>query len=214
MEEKIIKSGTTTVGIVCKSGLILAADKRTTAGGMMITNKKKTKIEIVDDHIAMTFAGLVSDIQLLTKLIRAQLRLDEMRRSGRKASVKEAANLLAGLIYQNIRKMSPIAGITGFIFGGIDKTGFHLYDLGIDGSITEIDDYASDGSGMMYALGVLEVGYKEDMSLEEGTKLAIRAVNAAMQRDTSSGDGIDVVTITDKGIKKVFTKELVTTIKV
>ena len=205
------KTGTTTVGIVCKDGVILAADKRATAG-YMIVNKKTDKIEKITDKMAVTTAGTVSDIQLLIRIIKAQLNLHYMRR-GIGLGVKESANFLATLVYSNIRKMSMIPGVSHFLFGGVDGTGFYLYDIFPDGSITEVDDFISSGSGSVFAFGVLDADYKHNLSVEEGVKLAIKAVNSAMQRDVNSGEGIDVVTITQKdGVKKVFGKKLDTVI--
>ena len=206
-EYKLHKTGTTTVGVVCKDGIVLGADRKVTLGGAIVSSKKFEKVVIINEDFAMTVAGLVSDIQLLTKLIKAQIRLDELRK-GKKIKVKEAANLLANLVYSNVRKYSTIAGITGFLFGGRDKEGFYLYELGMDGSLTKFDDYIADGSGMLFALGVLEANYKETMSVEDGVKLVVSAVNAAIQRDTGSGAGCDVITITKDGAKKVFAKQL------
>lgn len=204
--EKLAKKGTTTVGLVCKDGLVLAADKRATIG-YLISNKRVDKILPITDKMALTMAGTVSDAQLLTKLIKAELKLKALR-TGREPNVKESANLLAGMIYANIRKMSLIPGISHFILGGIDETGFHLYDLFADGSVTECEDYISSGSGSVMAFGVLETLYKRDTSVKDAISLAVKAINAALQRDTSTGNGIDVVTITKEGIKKVLEKDL------
>ncbi len=201
------KTGTTNVGIVCKDGIILAADRKVTLGGMIVANKKFEKVIIINEDLAMTMAGLVSDVQLIIKIIRAQVKLDELKR-GKKIKVIEAANLLANLVYNNARKFSAIPGVTGFLFGGRDKEGFYLYELGMDGSLNKYDDYTTTGSGMMFATGVLEANYKEDLSVEEGLKLAVKAINASIQRDTASGSGIDVVAITKDGVKKVFSKQL------
>lgn len=206
------KTGTTTVGIVCKDGIVLAADKKATMGGM-VAQKKTEKIIILNNDLAITTAGLVSDAQLLTKLVLAQIKLDELRRN-KKIKVKEAANLLANLVYQNVRKFSTIMGITGFLLGGRDKEGFYLYQLGMDGSLLKFDDYVCDGSGMVFAFGVLEANYKDNTSIEDGIKLGVATVNAAMQRDTASGSGIDVVTITKDGVKKVLTRQLETRVTI
>lgn len=210
MNTELLKTGTTTVGIVCKDGVVLAADRRASAG-YMVADKKSRKVIPINEDTAITTAGLVSDIQLLTKIIKAQLKLIEMRR-GKKSTVKQSANLLATLVYNNIRRMSMIPGIVGFILGGKDLSGFHLYNLGVDGSVTEVDDYAADGSGSPYALGVLESNYKKDMALSEGIKLAVTAVTTAIQRDIATGNGIDVVTITKDGVKFVLEKEITTRI--
>ncbi len=203
------QTGTTTVGIMCKDGIVLSADKKMTLGGQIVSSKKFEKVFAINEDLAITIAGLVSDVQLLTKLIKAQIKLDELRK-GKKVKVKEAANMLANLVYSNVRKFSTIPGITGFLLGGRDNDGFHLYELGMDGSLTKCDDYVTDGSGMVFAMGVLEANYKEDLTVDEGVKLAIKTVSAAMQRDTASGSGIDVITITKEGVKKVFSKQLET----
>lgn len=205
MEEQL-KTGTTTLGMVCKDGIILAADKRATAGNMIV-DKRTEKVNIISEDMAVTIAGTVSDAQLIIKLIKAELKLKEVR-TGKRATMKEGANLLGGLLYSNIRRMSMLPGIAHFLLAGRDGLGVHLYDLFPDGSVTEIRDFVSSGSGSVFAYGVLESQYTQDMSMEQGMKLAIKAVNAALQRDSCSGNGIDVVAITDKEVKKVFHKEL------
>ncbi len=201
--EEQIKKGTTTLGIVCKDGIVLAADRRSSMG-YLIADQSEKVLQIAD-FMAVTTAGLVSDIQLITKLIRAELEL-KLLRTGKEVSVKEAANLLANILYVNIRRFSAVPGIVAFLLGGKDKDGFKLYELGPDGSILEATRFSSTGSGSPLALGVLESSYKKDLSVDEGIKLAVKAINTAMKRDMPTGDGLDVVTITSKGIKKVFTK--------
>lgn len=199
-ESNVMKTGTTTVGVVCEKGIILAADKRATAGGMIV-NKKTEKILPIDGRVAITTAGSVSDIQLLVKMLKAEIKLKEMK-SNRAPNVEEIANLCSGMIYNNIRRMSMIPGVSHFIMGGKNNGKFQLFDLFPDGSLTNIDDYIASGSGSVFALGVLDTLYKEDMSIEEGTKMVVKAINAALQRDTASGEGIDIITITEEGLKK------------
>jgi len=205
--EKELKTGTTTVGIVCKDGIVLGADMRSTAGNMIVS-KQIRKIHKVTDEMAVTWAGSVSDIQLLNKLLKAELKLKSLQ-AKRKISVKEAANLLGGLLYSNIRQLTMIPAIAHFILGGKDNESFHLYDLFPDGSVTEIEDYVSSGSGCVFAYGVLEVEYKKDMTTEQGVELASKAVRTALERDTGSGGGVFVITITDKGIKEIIEKKII-----
>lgn len=207
-----IKKGTTTVGIVCKDGIILAADKKATAG-FFIADKKVEKVVKLTENIAVTIAGGVSDLQLLLKLIKAELNLKRIR-TGIEPSVKEAANLLATIVYNNIRRFSTIIAITAFIVGGKDAEGFHLFLLMPDGSLSEDDEYVSDGSGSMMAYGVLDTLYIKNMTINEGIKLAKKAINAAIQRDAGSGEGIDVITITKEGVKKVLTEKIDTILKI
>src|SRR3989339_318742 len=203
-EQDIRKTGTTTVALVCKEGAVLCADKRVTSG-YLVAYKKYEKIVPITDNIAVTVAGTVSDVQLLTKLLKAELKLKDLR-TNRVVSVKEAVNLLSTMVYNNIRKFSMIPGVSHFILGGKDEEGIHVYDIGADGSVTYIDDYTSSGSGSVMAYGVLETLYKKDLTVEEGIKLGAKAINAAVQRDIASGNGIDIVVITKDTLKKVLSK--------
>jgi proteasome beta subunit len=203
--------GTTTLGLMCRDGLVLAADKRATAGSLIV-NKKTDKIYEISKDMVITMAGTVSDAQLLSKLIKAELQLKKMR-SGRESTVRESANLLAGMVYANIRRMSLIPGISHFLLGGKDETGFYLYDIFADGSLTECDDFITSGSGSVMAFGVLETLYKPGMTVAEGVSLAIKSVNAALQRDAGSGNGVTIVTITKDGVKRVLDKTIDTGIK-
>ena len=205
-KENVMKTGTTTIGIVCKDGIVLAADKRATAGNMIV-GKRFDKIHQIDDNMGVTIAGVVSDAQLLVKIIRAEIKLRRVR-TNVDVNVKEAANLVASMAYSNLRKLSMFPGIVAFLLGGRDSEGFKLFNIGPDGSITEELDFTSDGSGSVFAYGVLETMYKKDMSIEDGKKLAVKSLNAALQRDSASGSGYDIVTITKDGYKKVFTKDL------
>jgi proteasome beta subunit len=206
MNDEMLKTGTTTVAIVGKDCVILAADKRATAGNF-IAGKKVDKVLPVSEYMALTTAGSVSDIQLLVKLIKAELTLRKLR-TGRENKVNEAANLVAGLVYSNIRKFTVIPGIVHFLFAGFDSEGTHLYDIYPDGSITDVDDFVCSGSGGTFAFGVLDAQYTKDLSQDKCVDLAVKCVNSALQRDSASGDGIDVVVINKDGVKKVFSKEL------
>ena len=109
--------------------------------------------------------------------------------------------------------MSMIPGIVAFILGGRDKKGYGLYELGIDGSISEIDDFVSTGSGSSLALGVLETLYSQNISIKEGVDLAKKAINAAIQRDMPTGNGIDIFVIDQDGARKVEQQKIEVKIK-
>ncbi len=208
LKKSIVKTGTTTIGLVCKDGIVLCADKRATLGqGIFIGHKRVDKILPITDKISVTTAGSVSDIQLLVKLTKAEIRLKKLR-TRVEPSVKETASLFGMLVYENIRKFSPILGVTAFLIGGVDDKGFWLYEVSPDGSNLEHKDFVSTGSGMVVAYGVLEDAYKKDMTVDEGVKLAVKALSAAMQRDTPTGSGIDVVVIDKNGSRKVVEEEV------
>lgn len=203
----MLKTGTTTVGIKTKNAIILAADKRATAGHL-IADKNAKKVHKINEDMALTIAGSVSDTQLLIKLIKAELKLKNFR-VGRSTNVKEAANLLSGMVYGNIRKMSMMPGISHFLFAGKDKTGLNLFDIFPDGSLTEIDDFVSSGSGSVFAYGVLETLYNPNMNEEDAIKLAIKSINAALQRDSASGNGLTMIKITSEGVEEIMSKDVI-----
>jgi len=156
-------------------------------------------------------AGTASDGQMLVRMLSSEMRLKKIRIK-RDMSVKEAANLMSRMVYHNIRTPSMIPGIAHFIMGGVDSEGFHLYDLFADGTISVVTDFISSGSGSVMAYGVLETIYNPELNLEEARKLAIKCVNAAVQRDIASGNGIDVYAITNEGVNKVFAEKFNTKI--
>ncbi len=182
-----VETGTTTVGLIAEGHVILAADKRATAG-LLIASRRVKKIVKLTDYAAMTVSGVVADAQALADIIREEARLYEMTH-GRKLSVKGIATLLSNILFSS--KFFPF--IVQLIVGGYDNAP-RLYTLDFFGSITE-DKYTATGSGSPVAYGVLEERYREDMSLDEAVEVAVQAVRSAMLRDAASGDGVDVVII-------------------
>jgi len=201
-----LKTGTTTLGIVCKDCVVMAADKRATAG-TLIADKTIEKVKPVTKNIAVTTAGSVSDLQLLFKYLSAELKLKRMR-VGRDTNVREAANLLATWVYSLIRSSG---GVAHFVVGGYDSKP-QLYDVYPDGSIMEQQEYVTSGSGSVFALGVLESQFRKGLSQEDGVQLALKAVNAALARDSASGNGVDIYVIDKNGCKKVVAKTVNNTV--
>ncbi len=203
LKNSILKTGTTILGIVCKDGVVMAADKQSTAGNIVM-DKDSEKIKIINDYIAFAGTGLVADIQRSIKIAAAELRLKELRAKSR-PSVLNGANLISSLIYGSVRQPSMMQFMVGSLIGGVNEDGTsELYSIDPAGGIKKIKDYdANFGSGMPYVLGLLERQYKKNLSVEEGVKLAIEAIKSSTQRDTGSGHGIDVYAITKDGIKKV-----------
>ncbi|MBN2421423.1 proteasome subunit beta [Candidatus Woesearchaeota archaeon] len=204
MTEKL-KTGTTTIGIVCSDGIVLAADKRMT-GGSMIMQRDAEKVFPLVDNIVVTIAGVVSEIQRAIKFAKAELKLLEVR-TNRSVTVKDAANLLNNMAYVSVRQMGEW-GVTGFLVGGKDVNGFSLYEVGADGTLKKHDKFIADGSGMLFALPTLELKYKKGLATSEGVKLAVEAIDQAQLRDSASGNGFDVYTITEEGFKKVISKDI------
>lgn len=191
-----IASGTTIVALKFKDGVIIAADKRTSAGYIMVWEETTKKIHQISDNILLGAAGSVGDIQFLVKILEAELKLKEIR-SKQKPTAKEAANLLSTIMHAN--KWLPY--FTEVIIVGKDNDSYSIYSIDEMGGISYHKRFIATGSGVMYALGVLESGWKENLSKEEAKELAKKAVLAAIQRDMGSGGGVDLYILTDKGIE-------------
>jgi proteasome beta subunit len=194
--EEVKKTGTTTLGIVCKDGVVIATEHRATMG-TMIAHKMTQKLFKIDDNMALTTAGLVGDAQVLARYAKAEAELYKIR-NGASMSVRAAstmmANILAGQRY--------VPYYVQLIMGGIDDEGNWVYSLdSAGGSIP--DKYVSTGSGSPYVYGVLEDHFRDGISTEDGVALAIRAIFMAMKRDSASGDGIEVAKISKKGYETI-----------
>ncbi len=214
LKKSILKTGTTILGIVCKDGIVMAADRQVTAGNIVM-KKNTPKVVQINDYLVSSWTGGAADAQRLGKVSAAELRLKELRAKSR-PTVKQAASLIGTISYSNIRQPSMIPNIVGTLVAGFNEDGTaELYTIEPAGGTYKIDDYdANFGSGMPYVLGLLERQYKKDMTIKEGVELAVEALKSSTQRDIGSGHGIDVFTITKNGIKKVVEQEIVPEYKV
>lgn len=193
------KTGTTTLAVKCKDGIIIGADKRTTAG-YEVVGRDSVKVHELNEYIYTTTAGNVADFQKIVKVIRSEIRILELKYK-RPAQVREVASLITSIVFQQVRTPSAFIPITGFIVGGYDSEGPHIFDVGPDGTIREMSTFATSGSGGSYATSVLEDSFKEGMSLSEAIALVKRAFNVALLKDMASGNGCRIYSITKEGSK-------------
>ena len=203
LKDSIMKTGTTILGIVCKDGIVMAADRRVTAGQSLIMNKDYAKVYTINNYLVFAGCGSATETQKISKVLAAELKLKELR-SRTRPSLKESAGLLSNLQ----------AVASAFILAGVDENGdTSLYEI-TGGFLVKVKDYtASMGSGMPFVLGFLERSWKSNLTVDEGVKLAIESLKSSTQRDSASGNGIDVFTITSKGIKKVVSEEILPSFK-
>jgi len=207
LKKSMLKTGTSILGIVCKDGVVMAADRQVTAGNITI-NKNFQKIAKINDYLVISWTGGVADAMMLTRLVKAELKLKELR-SKTRPTVKEAAALVGTISYNNIRQFSAIPFIAGTLVAGYNEDGtVELYSVEPAGSVTKIEDYdANFSSGMPYILGLLERKYNPEMGVEEGIELAIECIKSSSARDVGSGYGIDVFKITKDGIEHSIKKK-------
>ncbi len=199
-----VQTGTTTVGMVCKDGVIMASDRRATMG-YLIASKDIDKVYSVDEHITMTIAGGVGDAQTLIRWMQAELKLYKLRHEKR-IPVEAAATLLANILTQY--KFYPF--YVQLLLGGVDERP-RLFSIDMLGGVTE-EKFTSTGSGSPIAYGVLEEMYKENGTIDDNLKVAAKAVYSAMKRDAASGERVDVTIVTKDGFKrfdKAFVNQLI-----
>lgn len=200
-EPEGFKTGTTTVGVTTAEGVILASDRRASMG-RMVSSKKVQKVYELDDQIGLTIAGSVGDAQKIIRMMRSQLKLHKLET--KELTVKGASTLLSNILHGS--KMLPY--MNQFILGGLEEDGGKLYTLDPAGGLIGHERYTVSGSGSQMAYGVFEDNYEEDMPHEEAKDLAVRAIQAAMERDTASGNGIMVAEITEDGFDVLEEKEV------
>ena len=198
--DKLTLKGTTTIGVVCKDGVILASDTRVTMG-FYVAHKHGKKIYKIDDHMAMTIAGTVADAQRTVDILTANAQLYKIN-MGRPMPISSAARLMANLLFS--ARYIPLA--TQVLIGGVDESGPHVFSIDPFGSLTE-EKCVATGSGSPIAYGVLEDKFREGMSVAEALPIIVRAVDSAMKRDTASGDSFNVAVIDAKGYRELTEDE-------
>lgn len=183
-----VKTGTTTVGLVVRDGVVLATDTRATSG-FFVAHRKTKKLYPLADYAAMTIAGRVADAQNMIDYLKANIGYYHVSWS-RPMPIISIARLAANLAFR--WRIFPYE--VQLIIAGVDSTGPHLYNVDLYGAMTE-EKLLATGSGSPIAYGVLESEYDENMGVEDAAKLAFKAVAMAIQRDIGSGDSIDVAYI-------------------
>jgi proteasome beta subunit len=198
--ENVTKTGTTIVGITTPEGVVMGSDMRASLGGRVVSNKDVTKVEEIQSNAALSMSGSVGGAQSYIRSLRAEASLYEARRRKRMsigALATMASNLLRG---------GPFFMVVPLL-AGMDEDGAQVYSLDPTGS-SLADAYSAQGSGMPYALGVLEQEYTEDLTLDEAETIAARAVESASERDTASGNGIHLTRVTEDAVEIVGHKDL------
>ncbi len=187
--------GATVVGLTCSNGVILAAEKRVSWGRMVMSRSGK-KVFQITPQMGLAFAGLVSDMQAMTREATAYANLYNLE-NNRPISVKSMAKLISNMLFQ--RRLMPLLMET--IVGGVDDEGPSLYSMDPVGSLIP-DPFITAGTGGPIAMGLLEAQYTEEIDVEKGADLALNAIRSAVARDVVSGDGVDILVITSEGIEE------------
>lgn len=203
MEEEQLEylKGTTSVGLTCEDGVVLATDTRATAG-YEVASKRARKLYPVTDRIGAAVAGSVGDTQNLVRMLRAEAGY-YLRREGTPISVRAAAKMTSNM-FQSARIFPYLAML---ILAGVDGAGPAMYLLHLDGTLIKESKVAT-GSGSPVAYGLLESKYREDLTVEEALPLAIEALSSAMDRDIATGNEMKVATLTEEGYEELPPEEI------
>ncbi|WP_114577555.1 proteasome subunit alpha [Saliphagus sp. LR7] len=189
-----IETGTTIVAVAGSEGAVLAADRRASLGGRLVTNRSVRKIEPVAERAALAFSGTVGGAQAFLRGLRAHRRRYEQRHG--EASVETIATVAGRLIAEG--------GFgVGLLLAGVDRD-----ESGPTPAVYEIDpaggvlatEYAASGSGTQLAYGALEGSVDTGGTPEAIEETAIGAVRAASERDAVSGDGVTVARLSGAGV--------------
>jgi proteasome beta subunit len=195
------KTGTTTVGVIAKDCVILAADQRAVLGH--IAEKGVRKVYPITRNVALTISGAVGDSLALIRFLKAQANLYEIER-GTKITPKAITSLLSNVLNGN--RYYPF--VFQPIIGGVNSQP-ELFELTPFGCISEKKDYAVTGSGTTFAMTTLDKEYKKNMSEKEAVELAVRSVRAATNRDIySGGENVTVAVIDANGYREINALEV------
>ncbi len=197
-----IRHGTTTVGIICSDGVVMASDSRATYG-TYVSSSEAVKIYKVDDNLGITIAGGVGDAEYLVKILKMQNELYKMDEA-HSLSPTSATSVLSLILQEN--KMFPF--LVELILGGMNNGTPEIYSIDPVGGYIQDSRFTSTGSGSITATGYLESVYSENMPTQDAVRHAAKALRIAMKRDTATGDGIRLVSITKKGFKEYTREEI------
>ena len=180
--------GATAVGISFDKGVVLASEKRVSYGNFVV-NKNTKKTFPVTDQVGAACAGMIADMQILVRQVGALAKIRKLE-TRRTVPPNSIAKMMSVIMFE--RRFFPL--LTQVIVGGIDNKP-QIYTLDPLGSVLP-DDYAAVGSGAEMALGVMDGEYRANLSEQGAKELAVKAIKSSIQRDSASGDGFDILSVT------------------
>jgi len=193
--------GTTTLAFKFDHGVVVCTDSRATAGDYIASQTVKKVIEI-NPYLLGTMAGGAADCSFWERMLAKQCRIYELRNKER-ISVAAASKLLANMVYQ----YKGYGLSMGTMICGWDKKGPGLYYVDSDGQRLNNNMFAV-GSGATYAYGVMDEGYRSDLSVEDALELGQRAIYHATYRDAYSGGHINLYLMKETGWEHIAWRDV------
>lgn len=209
-----LRHGTTIVAIRYADGVVMAGDRRATAGST-IAHRTMEKVHPADRHSGVAIAGAAGPAMEMVKLFQLQLEHYE-KVEGSPISLEGKANQLSQMVRSNLA-MAMQGFVVVPLFAGFDvRRGVgRIYTYDPTGGRYEETDFHADGSGGRDARTTVKLGWRADMSREDAIELAVSALWQAADEDSATGGpdavrGIypTVATITSSGFERVDEQEV------
>jgi proteasome beta subunit len=178
--------GTTIVAAVCDGGVVMAGDRRATAGNM-ISQRDIEKVFRSDEFSCVGIAGVAGIGIEVVRLFQVELEHYE-KLEGRSLSLEGKANRLAGLVRGNLgAAMQGLVAVP--LLAGFDEEVSHgrIFSYDVAGGRYEEHRFASIGSGSVFARGALKKLYRDGMSAEEVVLACMQALYDAADDDSATG---------------------------
>ncbi|MEJ2295759.1 MAG: proteasome subunit beta [Candidatus Lokiarchaeota archaeon] len=196
--EHIIKSSTTTVGIIVKDGVVVGTESQATAGYTVAT-KTAQKLFQINDYTCATISGGVADCQYVINQLQAFSRLKQVE-DEKVPEPKYIASVTRNILFSGRSYYLAMMIIGGY---SLKESKGMLYGVDLLGTLYEEENFISFGSGSPFSLGVLEADWKPNLTKNQGIDLIKTAISSSRERDAASGYKIQLCTIDKNGFTQV-----------
>ncbi|NVM17407.1 MAG: proteasome subunit beta [Candidatus Lokiarchaeota archaeon] len=195
---KIIRSSTTTVGIMVKDGVVVGTESQATAGYTVAT-KTAQKLFQINDYTCATISGGVADCQYVVNQLKALSNLKQVE--GEKVPDPQyIASITRNILFSGRSYFLCMMIVGGY---SLKKKSGILCGVDLLGTLYEEENFISFGSGSPFSIGVLEADWKPNMTKAAGINLIKTAISSSRERDAASGFDIQICTIDKTGYNQV-----------
>jgi proteasome beta subunit len=194
----IIKTSTTTVGIMVKDAVVVGTESQATAGYFVAT-KSAQKLFEINNYTCATISGGVADCQYVVNQLKALSRLKQVEEE-KVPDPQYIASMTRNLLFSGRSYFLCMMIIGGY---SLKKQKGLLYGVDMLGTLYKEENFISFGSGSPFSIGVLEADWKPNMTKATGINLIKTAISSSRERDAASGFDIQICTIDKSGYKQV-----------
>jgi proteasome alpha subunit len=173
---ELVNRGATILALRCSGGVVLGAEETIDP---LEESEYSWKIFKIDDHVGTAIVGLSSDARIL---------IDQARVHAQSNKLTYDEPIDTEVVTKRICDIKQLytqhAGVRPFgvsmIFAGVDKTGPRVFGTHPSGTYRGYKARA-EGAGRETVFNILKEEYKEDMELENVTKLAVKCLTKALE---------------------------------